>query len=324
MIVVWRVNTHCNLNCGFCAYARELAFPRASVEPDAILAFARTLSAYARSCGERVLVSWLGGEPFLWPPLMEVSERLVTHFGLEVSATTNGTALRSGSLRARILQFFSELTVSVDGPAMFHDSIRGSLDGFAQIRAHVRALGSEREAGRDLLIRVNTVLMRDNIELFPQLCEELCSWGVDEISFNALGGNDRPEFYHEHRLDPGHVSWLEEKLPKLHKTLSARGVRLLGTPAYLRRLHASASGERLAIEDCPSGEPFLFITERGVVSPCSFTSLDYGVPLSELNSLEELMMLSGRFRKMRQVKRSAWCGNCLSTQVFGKFAGRTV
>ena len=185
----------------------------------------------------------------------------------------------------------------------------------------MRSLVAERQAARaNLLIRINTVLMRDNVELFPGLCEQLCDWGVDEITFNALGGNDRPEFHRQQRLQPQQVDRLESELPRLRQWLSAAGVRLVGAPAYLARLHASAAGERLAVADCRAGEQFLFITESGIVSPCSFTTADYGVPVAEIDSVAALVNLPKRFRELRTAASSAWCGDCPSTQLFGKFA----
>ena len=321
MIVVWRVNTHCNLNCRFCAYARDLTIPRVAAKPADILAFAETLAAYQRETGNRVLVSWLGGEPFLWAPLLEISAALVDEFGLEVSATTNGSVLGSRTLRGKVIRHFRELTVSVDGPASFHDEVRQWPRGFEKLAANIRFLQAERRAaGVGPLLRVNTVLMRDNVELFPQLCHELADWGIDEISFNALGGNDRPEFHRIHRLLPQQVRWLAAELPELRRSLAARGVRLAGAPEYLARLHASAEGKPLTIPNCHPGEQFLFVTERGVVSPCSFTSDEYGVPLAELNTVASLLSIPKRFNARRLAAPSAWCRDCPSTQIFGKFA----
>lgn len=321
MIIVWRVNTHCNLNCGFCAHARELRIPRVTADPDAILKLAATLSAYRRETGNRVLVSWLGGEPLLWQPLVRLSAALVNDFGIEISATTNGTALGSRALRSAIIQNFSELTISVDGPASFHNQIREWPQGFERLAAHVRALAAERRtAGVGPRIRVNTVLMADNIKLFPQLCQELCGWGIEEVSFNALGGNDRPDFHRIHQLQPQQVKWLQSVLPGLRRLLETRGVRLVGGSAYLARLYASAAGERLTVTDCRAGEQFLFVTEEGIVSPCSFTTGDYGVHVAELDSAAALRSLPKRFREMRRMAPSAWCGDCPSTQWFGKFA----
>jgi MoaA/NifB/PqqE/SkfB family radical SAM enzyme len=115
VIVVWRVTERCNLACGFCAYDRRLARPRADAEPGAVLAFGGRTAAYQRRTGDQVLVSWLGGEPLLWRPLAGLTAALTGELGLRVSVTTNGTALASPAVRAHLLEHYSEVTVSVDG-----------------------------------------------------------------------------------------------------------------------------------------------------------------------------------------------------------------
>src|SRR5688572_19047034 len=69
MIVVWRVTERCNLSCAFCAYDRRVRRPRQDADPASILAFGAVLADYQHRTGDSVLVSWLGGEPLIWPPL---------------------------------------------------------------------------------------------------------------------------------------------------------------------------------------------------------------------------------------------------------------
>src|SRR5437870_5487444 len=100
MVVVWRITERCNLSCQFCAYDRQLDRPRRAADPDQIARFGSVLSEYQRMSGDRVLVSWLGGEPLLWPPLERLSAQFHREFQLRISATTNGTFLGSAPLRA--------------------------------------------------------------------------------------------------------------------------------------------------------------------------------------------------------------------------------
>ena len=110
LVVVWRITEACDLACPFCAYDRRLRRARASANPAEVLAFGTVLRDYARAAQRSVLVSWLGGEPLLWPPVWEVSRIFVEECGLRLSATTNGTALRSAAVRENSARYFSELT----------------------------------------------------------------------------------------------------------------------------------------------------------------------------------------------------------------------
>jgi MoaA/NifB/PqqE/SkfB family radical SAM enzyme len=310
LVVVCQVTDHCNLSCGFCAYDRRMVRARASADPQALLAFGRLLAAYQHRTGRAVLLSWLGGEPLLWPPLRRLDGDLRA-LGLALAVTTNGTALAAPALRRHLAEHYDEVTVSVDGLGARHDRLRGWPGGFSRLRRAISALAAEE---RHPLLRVNCVLMRDNVAEFPALCRELARWGVEELTFNQLGGNDRPEFFATHHLEPGHVAWLAEVLPGLRAELAALGVRLRGGDAYLARLAASAARRRLPVIDCGPGERSLFVSTSGAVSPCSFTGGSHGISLGELATVAELP------EAFRRRGRAAACHDCHSTQVFGKFA----
>jgi MoaA/NifB/PqqE/SkfB family radical SAM enzyme len=318
MIVVWRVTERCNLACSFCAYDRRVVRSRRDADATAIADFGPVLAAYRRVSGDSVLVSWLGGEPLLWPPLAELTRTFVREYGLRVSATTNGTGLASAALRAHIIEHYTELTVSVDGFAPLHDTLRGWRDGFATLKRSVQALVREKGAGGPLL-RANIVLMRDNVADLEPLCLELASWGIDEITFNQLGGADRPEFYPAHRLRPNDIRHLTDRLDALRESLAAAGTTLRGSDRYVERIASTVAGRRMPVLDCGPGELFMFVSERGLVAPCSFTVDEYGVPVTELTAVRDVIELPMRFAAARASRLASVCGDCPSTQVFAKF-----
>lgn len=321
MIVLWRITERCNLACGFCAYDRRLPGARRDVDAAAVRRFGRVLGDWRRATGERVLLGWLGGEPTLWPPLLATSAWLRGEHGIDVSATTNGTTLHRDAVVDGIVAGLAELTVSVDGLREFHDAVRGWRGGFDRLRAGVQALAAARaRAGAGLKLRANVVLMRDNLAQFAALCDALADWGIDEITFNQLGGRDRPEFFPAHRLSAADVASLRAQLPALRASLAARGVRLCGGDAYLRRLEASATGLALPVAECAPGEAFAFIDEAGRIAPCSFTAGEYGVSVHDLADAADLAALPSRYRAARAATPAAACGDCPSNHVFAKFS----
>jgi MoaA/NifB/PqqE/SkfB family radical SAM enzyme len=321
MIVLWRVTTHCNLACGFCAYDRRLPIARQEIDVSHVARFGQILGDYRRLKNERVLLSWLGGEPLLWRPVFEISKTLRDAHRIDISATTNGSTLHLPHVVAGIVDSFSELTISIDGLAAFHDQSRGSAGAWQRMHAALGALVRARDENRSRLkLRANIVLMRDNLSQFAELCLELADWQIDEITFNQLGGRDRPEFFPLHSLQPQDVQILRALLPALHHTLSQRGVRLCASDTYLDRIEASAELRPLTIADCAPGERFLFIDEAGRISPCSFTSEEYGVPLDNIRHVDDLFSLPSQYRAARATRRAAACDNCPSNHVFAKFA----
>lgn len=317
-VVVWRVTERCNLGCAFCAYDRSLPFERRDAVLDRVLDFGRVLSAFERRASLPVHVSFLGGEPMLWKPLAEVETVFARELGLSLGITTNGTTLGSQSVRARLLEHYDELTVSIDALGAEHDALRSWPGAFERLRASITAL---RRSNSLLRIRVNAVLMRQTIATFPALCRTLAGWGIDEITFNQLGGNDRPEFFALHRLLPDQVRALAAALPALRQELAERGVALSGGAEYLARLEHSALGRRMPVLDCDPGARFLFVNEAGIASPCGFTSSEYGVSLDELRDAGDLLELGSRFTRAMRARRALACDDCPSTRVFSKFSG---
>lgn len=322
MIVVWQITERCNLACPFCLYDKRRVGNRREADAKTVLRFARLLSEFQQSRQERVLISWLGGEPLLWSPLFPLSHSLREEYDLAFSVTTNGTSLQRELVQEQILASMTELTVSVDAFAEQHNAWRGWPNGWQNLRAAMQQLAQKAEhRGVNLKRRVNTVLMRDNLDSFADLCRELVTWGIQEITFNQLGGRDRPEFYPSHRLQPNDVENLIEMIPVLREELGQQGVQLRGDDTYLQRIESSSRDISIPVHDCFPGERFLFIDEQARVSPCSFTAASLGVSLNDLHTINDIMTLPARFAAARQQQLPGPCRNCTSTRVFAKFAG---
>jgi MoaA/NifB/PqqE/SkfB family radical SAM enzyme len=317
-VVVWRVNTACPLTCPFCAHDRRLGGSRPEVTLDAALQLAQRLSAWACDSGRPVLLSLLGGEPFVWAPLEAFARRARALPGLHLGLTTNGAALGRVESRRLLAEVFTEVTVSLDALGAAHDALRGATGLAARIDAGLSTLRREAPA---LYVRVNVVLMRDTVADLGPLCLHVATLGVNEITFNALGGRDRPEFHAEHALRPEDVRALRLTLPPLAEALARRGVRLAHGDAYLKRLEATAVGQACPVEDCAPGRDFLFVDEHLRAAPCSYTVAAFGV---DALGPDPVSMLPETLRAARARHRDAQCDDCPSTQVFEKFGGGSV
>ncbi len=136
------------------------------------------------------------------------------------------------------------------------------------------------------LLRANMVIMQRNIDQFAVICQELATWGFDEISFNQLGGLDRPEFYPENRIQVDQWHRFREQLPNVRASLADQGVMLAGSEAYLDRLEATTCERKMPIDECYPGEEFWFIDEQGRLSPCSYTSSIYSLMIEDLDAAD--------------------------------------
>ena len=319
MIILWRVSNVCNLACPFCANDKRLRLPRKEADPAQVARFIDLLGTWREASGRPVLLSWLGGEPLLWAPRAALDARAVSQ-GIDLSLTTNGTRLGSPQVRAELVRHYCEVTVSIDGMADFHDAMRGWSGAFDKLSRTVPALVAERDAaGAPRTNRADVVLMRNNVAGFAALCRTLADWGVEEISFNQLGGRDRPEFYPDHRLRPGDVARLVEEVPELRAELAEAGTTLAGGAAYLARFADTVTGRPLPISDCRVAETFLFIDEIGRMAPCSFAPDHFAVSVDELRTVADFDALPQRLRLHQRAHPPRDCSDCPSTQQFAKF-----
>lgn len=317
LIIVWRITEHCNLGCSFCGYSRFMNRPRMNADPEQALAFGRLLSEYRAQYGSEILVNWLGGEPLLWEPLRNISRIFKHEFHLRTGVSTNGTTLKSAHVRKHLIDDYDQVTISIDGLGGFHDSVRGTDGLHHHLQEGITCLKEMKvRSGRGPLIRVNTILMRNNIYMFEWLCHELCQWGVEELTFNPLGGAERPDFYETNKLLPEHVCWLRKRLPELRNRMLTMGLNICGSETYLEIILNSAYGINVPVTDCNPGKHFLFIDEEGFAGPCSFTARRYGEPLIEIKTPEDLHQLPARLAQRKRVP----CLDCKSNEVFGKFS----
>jgi MoaA/NifB/PqqE/SkfB family radical SAM enzyme len=84
------------------------------------------------------VVSFSGGEPFLYSGLLEVLQHAKS-LGLRTSVTTNGYFLQPRRLEA-LRDFVDVLAVSLDGPPELHNRLRGSPRAFDRLCAGLKSL----------------------------------------------------------------------------------------------------------------------------------------------------------------------------------------
>ncbi len=321
LVVVIRGHTGCGLACGFCGYSRDVQRPRVGADPGLLERFADALARFRDESGTSVLVCWLGGEPLEWPALPRLASVFRDRHELRLGVTTHGGRLADRGVRRGLIERWEQVTVSVDGLAGVHDRVRGCPGAFARLRANVARLRAEDGAGR-LTLRVNHVLMRDNIDEFDGFCEEMAAWGIRALTFNPLGGNERPEFHRDHCLQPDQVERFRARFPGLRRAMAERGLRLLGSDRWLDRIACASAGKPVPVADCDPGRGFLFVDEQGRASPCPYTVADYGVPIRDLFEPGALAALPARFSHARKRARAPACDDCHATHPFDKFQAR--
>lgn len=77
------------------------------------------------------------------------------------------------------------------------------------------------------------------------------------------------------------------------------------------------------MEDCGPGAWFWFVNESGLLSPCSYTSYQYALLLSSIQTVADVSAVEARLRAMREARRSPACADCHCTLVWDKFTERS-
>lgn len=320
-VVVWRVTSACDLDCGFCGFARSTGGKRTHAATEQVLAIGAALGGDASASRRTTLVSWLGGEPLLWPGLIPVSRRFREDFGLRLSMTTNAGRMGTPGLPEFVAEYFDEVTFSLDSADFGrHDALRGGAGNGQAVKHAITSLAGLRSAGPRPLLRINSILMRDTIDAFDSLCELAAVWGVNEISFNPLGGRDRPAFFPAHQLDAASFARFRDRLPALRARMASRGLAIVGDDRYLDRIASAITGHARPITDCQPGERFLFIDIDGRIGPCHFTLDRHGVPADRDFVRADAAAIPARLARLRAAQPHPACADCQQTNLWGKFA----
>lgn len=218
----------CNLRCRYCHDWRS----HASSMP-----FETLLQLISKSlepkAARRIDYMWHGGEPLLMGrSFYEKALALQHHFArpgqtIMNSIQTNGTLLND-SWCEFILDYKFSVGVSVDGPAIIHDSTRRDSAGRGSLKRVMRGIQHLRDA--KIRFGVLTVLTSDVLDLGPSALFDFMvdDLGVDSFSLlparpdNVPGTGERPtNDYVDNRVYANFMTkvfdlWLERDDPKIN------------------------------------------------------------------------------------------------------------
>ncbi|MFP4474030.1 MAG: radical SAM/SPASM domain-containing protein [Desulfatibacillaceae bacterium] len=209
--VVVALTSRCQLACGMCGIRRVMARPPYRGSALAYPDLAPALDE-AASWRPRPYFKFTGGEPML---LGEDLFRILAHCrqaGLPARLSTNGVALADPEAARKLVRTGVDVvTVSLDGPAHVHNTIRGRKFAFDRTVAGIRNLGREKAAhtGRTPLVQVSTVIHAGNsryVEKVHDLCRALPVdwWNVQLLNFvSSEAGAEADELAEQWDLPPG-------------------------------------------------------------------------------------------------------------------------
>lgn len=207
--VVWELTMKCDQPCQHCGSRAGPARPR-ELSTEEALRVAESLAPL----GTRE-VALIGGEAYLRPDVHEII-RVLARSGIRVIMQTGGRSFsreRAAGLRDAGL---SAVGVSVDGPAIAHDRLRGNLG------SHHAALSALDNAWAEgLVVTANTQINRLNCHLLRETAAELRAHHVQawQVQLTAPMGRaaDHPEWI----IEPWRVVEVIDTLAAIQREAAA-------------------------------------------------------------------------------------------------------
>lgn len=289
---VWELTMRCNHACAHCG--SRAAEPREDeLDTPALLEVADQLAAAGTT-----EVALIGGEAYLHPGMLPVTERL-SALGVRVILQTGGRGLGRARLRQLKRAGLVQVGVSIDGLEATHDLVRASTGSYA---AAVRTLRLARELG--FVTTVNTQIHRLSAGELRPLCAALDalrirSWRC-QLTAPMGRAADRPEWI----LQPWEVIDVIDTLGalQLEHAEQARSqglgprhmldISISNNLGYYGPhdvlLRSTPGGEAVTYRGCQAGKHLVSVESDGTMKACpSLPTAPYRgpdireVPLSE-------------------------------------------
>ena len=193
--VSFTVTNACNLRCRMCGQWSEEGYVldhKVPIRPSMELEDWKRLVDEASQHKIRFILV-RGGEPFLFPGIMELLQ-YINRKGIFLSVDTNGTLLdRFAADLSRIDRM--HITFSVDGPEEVHDHVRVSKGSFAKIKENIALLQTlERKCGNTISKSICLTISNDNYASLGKMADVARSMAISSVNIvpfyyvsNAIG-----------------------------------------------------------------------------------------------------------------------------------------
>lgn len=222
-------------------------------------------------------IRFTGGEPLVHKDIYKMIE-LATSLGIYTSIGTNGTLI-SAEVAKRLKEVgLKRAVVSLDGTKEKHDNIRGT-GNYEKTMASIRYL---QEQG--IKIKVNSVIMRSNMEDVIRLAKELNRMKID-LLIRRFIESGRGEVLENNVLSKEDYDYVRKELDSELK--SAPYIR-----GHYIRLNDESENTRIELpfkikKGCKAGQRAIVITPNGDIHFCGFLAAQNFPPINNVRNIED-------------------------------------
>ncbi|WP_421899953.1 radical SAM/SPASM domain-containing protein [Maridesulfovibrio sp.] len=286
----------CDLRCIYC-YASSGEKLNNELEYDEIL---NTVDQ-CRDLGARKIIILGGGEPMLYPRIMDVI-RYIHSIGLEIELFSNGTRI-SPEIAAELYALKVQPVIKFNSlDPKIQDLLAGKKGGHKAIRQGLNNLLETGYANGDIPMGAQTIICRQNYEEIPEMWRWLRTRQIIPY-FETITDQGRAKDHVELALSP-------EKIGNLFDELSGIDREEFGIEWEPKPPVAAFSCKR-HFYSCT-------ITTTGDVIPCPGVDITAGN--IRLDTLENIISQSDVFNNLRNIRQTITgpCKTCdLSTECYG-------
>ncbi|SCL13118.1 Radical SAM superfamily enzyme, MoaA/NifB/PqqE/SkfB family [Micromonospora nigra] len=279
--LLWALRSPCNLGCRYCYFGtieeHRQAMPgqpgalshlaRTDLDLATIAAFVQTLRA---SRVERIFLA--GGEPLIWPPIMDVVAEIKAA-GVQVVLCTNGIPLNRPELVDAILATrVDAVSVSLDSAdAGYNDRwrpARNGLHGHRDVVAGVQALVTARGGGRTPRVGIYSVVTRQNIDAVTETAALAAQLGCDYFVPQPIALDPEHTLHQQLSLTASDAEALAAAFARLYDAPPVQ----LPPPGYPGQVMDAVTAELPGfVPGCFGGTDLFFIEPDGSVWDCPST-----------------------------------------------------
>lgn len=263
--ITLNVTQICNLHCTYCAAGGDGTYggPMKRISVEKTLPQLQFLLAKL-SPGETFQVTYLGGEPLLYPEGIRLlasfldEEALRLQIKIKHRIVTNGTLLSAENVEL-LASLKAHVVVSIDGPPEVNDISRPMkgqqsstalvIDGLRRLQVIKHRLGSFRLSG---------VFGKTNLKLV-EAYEFYRSFGADHYDFNFDHDETNPD------LALGFAREFEKVVARAFEVGGEKELRRIVT---IDRVFSNLDEQNRVLNYCGAGKNFVMIDSKNNVFPC--------------------------------------------------------
>lgn len=213
--VVWELTLKCDLACKHCG--SRAGRPR---EEELTLEQCFDIAEQLAAMGTKE-VAFIGGEAYLAPRWLEVVEK-VTELGIYASMTTGGRGFSATMAKAAHRAGLKQISVSIDGLAATHDTLRNLRGSHA---AAMAAIDNAQAVG--IAATANTQFNRLNLPEVEELAASLFDKRIRAWQVQITGPMGRAADLPERLLQPYEMLELVPRLAAVAREAKKRGIAVM-------------------------------------------------------------------------------------------------